>query len=118
MFAGEPLVLQTAKALKSVRTRDWSSSAHLSGGVPPTIAVNAENYLNASNGLANPTSTALGPAPSGTTYALVTQYTNAISIFSRRSAVGDTVGDVFISPAAGEYTAAIKLTLTANTAHQ
>jgi len=116
MFAGEPFVLPTAKALKSVRTRDWSSAASLSGGVPPNVTVNAENYLNASNGLANPVATPLGAAPVGTTYALVNQYTNPISIFSRRSAVGDTAAEVSISPAAGEYTAAIKLTMTVNAA--
>lgn len=116
MFAGEPFVLPTAKALKSVRTRDWSSAPALSGGPPPNVTVSAENYLNASNGLANPVATSLGAAPVGTTYALVNQYTNPISIFSRRPAVGDTAAEVSISPAAGEYASAIKLTMTVNTA--
>jgi hypothetical protein len=114
MFAGEPFVSPTAKSLRSVRAGDWSSAAVVGGGIPPTVSVTAERFVNPTNGLASPVSTALGTAPAGTTYALVNQYTNPISIFPRRSAAGDTAADVSISPAPGEYTAAIQLAIAVN----
>jgi len=116
MFAGEPFVELNAKALRSVKARDWSSAPVLSGGAPPTVTVSAEKFLNASNGLTGPSAVALGTAPAGTTHALVNQYTNPISIFTQRSAIGDEPANVTITPPAGEYPSSIQLTLTVNTA--
>jgi hypothetical protein len=114
MFNGEPFVLPAARALKSLRAREWSSSAQLSGGVPPNVTVSGEIYVNASNGLANPTSVALGTAPASTTHVLVNQYTNPISIFPRRSAIGEVPAEVSVTPPPGPYTEAIHVALTVN----
>jgi hypothetical protein len=116
LFAGEPFVLPTAKALKSLRAREWSSAAQLSGGIPPNVTVSGEIYVNPSNGLGNATSVALGAAPSGTTHVLVNQYTNPISIFPRRSAIGEVPAEVSITPPPGPYTEAIHITLSVNAA--
>lgn len=115
LFAGEPFVDANAAPLKSLQARDWSSGAILAGA-PLTVTVTGEKYLNPSNGLANGSAVALGTAPAGTTHALVNQYTNPISIFARRSAIGDETPGITISPPAGEYPSAIQVTLDLNVA--
>jgi len=116
LFAGEPFVLSTAKALKTLRAGDWSSQPLLTGGPPSTVVVSAERFLNTSNGLGSPSVAILGAAPAGTTHALVNQYVNPISVFPRRSALGDNPAEVSITPPAGLYNQAIKIAMTVNTA--
>jgi hypothetical protein len=112
MFNGEPFVNPAARALRSVRVRDWSSSPVVSGGPPPSVTATGEKFLSASNGLSQPTATSLGSAPIGTTHALVNQYATPVSIFSRRTASGDEPGAISISPLPGEYPTAIQITFT------
>jgi hypothetical protein len=115
LFAGEPFVNANARVLKGLKSGDWSSGLILAGGPPPNVTVTTESYAGMSNGLKNPTAVNLGASPVGTTHGLVNQYTNPISIFSRRSALGDIPAEVAIAPAAGEYAKAISIKLTVNT---
>jgi hypothetical protein len=116
LFTSDPFVAPSVRSLKSLRAGEWSSSPVLSGGVPPSVAVRAEHFLSTSNGLGSPVTVALGTAPVGTTYAMVNQYTNPISIFSARPAVGETPAEAGIQPPAGEYPQAIKFSLSVNVA--
>jgi len=116
LFTSDPFVAPSVRSLKSLRAGEWSSAPTLAGGAPPSVTVRAERFLSSSNGLGSPANVALGAAPAGTTYAMVNQYTNPISIFSARSAVGETPAEAKIQPTAGEYPQAIKFSLSANVA--
>jgi hypothetical protein len=113
-FRFEPFVTNTPNLLRLNVAGDWSSRPALSGS-PSNIAVHVETFLNATQGLANPVATPLGPAHPLAAFGLANQYSNMISLFSFSAPAGDRVSEVNISPLPGLYPAAVKLSFTAAT---
>ncbi|MDW8310513.1 MAG: thrombospondin type 3 repeat-containing protein, partial [Verrucomicrobiales bacterium] len=111
LFRGEPFVTNQPGLVRVLNAGDWTSQFRATGA-PPIVTVNAERYTGPTNGLRNPTATALGEIPSGVNFGLINQYTNFISVFSLRAPAGDEVSEVRIAPEPGRYNRAIDMTLT------
>src|SRR5262245_40287194 len=94
---------------------DWSSMPAFSGA-PGNISVKTETFLNATQGLVNPTATLLGPAHPLAMFGLANQYSNMISLFSFTPPRGDQVSDVTVAPQPGLYPTAVQLSFAAATA--
>ena len=118
LFRAEPFVTNQPGLVRVLNAGDWTSQFRATGA-PPVVTVTAERYAGASDGLRNPTATALGQIPPTANFGLVNQYTNYISIFSLRAPAGDEVSEVLIAPEPGRYNSAIEMTLTpADPTHQ
>lgn len=109
VFRQEPFVSNQPDLLESVNAGDWTSDLSLAGA---NYSANVWNFLGGSLGLRNPVNVNFGPVPPTGFFGLANQYTPSISLFSRAPAVGEEVVDVRISPEAGEYKTAIKVTLS------
>src|SRR5262249_22512702 len=77
------------------------------------VSVQTETFLSRTQGLANPTLTALGPAHPLAAFGLANQYSNMISLFSFTPPAGDKISDVTVSPPSGVYPTAIQLKFSA-----
>lgn len=111
-FRFEPFVTNNPILLRLNNAGDWSESPSFSGS-PGNISVKTETFLNATQGLANPTVVSLGTAHPLAQFGLANQYSNVISLFSFTPPAGDKISDVTISPTPGTYAAAFKLQFTA-----
>ena len=110
-FRYEPFVSPQPVLLRINNAGDWAGRAQV-GGAPPTISVQSETFLNATQGLANPVNVNLGQVHPLAVYGLANQYTNQISLFSFQPAAGDKITEVSISPVPGAYHAAINVGFT------
>jgi hypothetical protein len=110
-FRFEPFVHDNPTLLRVNNAGDWSSLPQLSG-VPPNLSVRTETFLDSTQGLVNPITTALGPAHPSAGSVLANQYSSQISLFSFSSPAGDQITDVTISPPPGLYSAAIQLSFS------
>jgi len=111
LFRYEPFVTNNPHLVRVLNAGDWTSQFRYTGS-PPVVTVTAERYAGTTNGLRNPTVTALGPNPPMANFGLVNQYTNIVSVFSLRTPIGDEVSEVKIAPNPGRYNNAIQMTLT------
>jgi hypothetical protein len=110
-FQYEPFVTNNPVLLRLNNAGDWSSLLSFSG-LPGNISVDAETFLSSTQGLVNPTITALGPAHPLAAFGLPNQYNNMISLFSFTPPAGDKISDVTISPAPGLYPHTVQLQFT------
>jgi hypothetical protein len=118
LFRYEPFVTNRPQLVSVLNAGDWTSLLRFTGA-PPVITVTAERYVGPTNGLRNPTGTALGPKPPLANFGLVNQYTNLISLFSLNAPAGDEVSEVTIAPNPGRYHTTIQMSLTtADPTHQ
>lgn len=111
-FRFEPFVTNNPTLLRLNAAGDWSSMPGFAGA-PPNISVKTETFLNTTQGLVNPTTVVVGPAHSLAAFGLANQYSNMISLFSFTPPAGDRVSEVTISPAAGLYPTAVKISFAA-----
>jgi hypothetical protein len=111
-FRFEPFVTNNPLLLRLNNAGDWSSMPAFSG-LPGNISVKVETFVSATQGLVNPTLTALGPAHPLAAFSLANQYSNTISLFSFSPPAGDKVSEVTISPQPGLYSAAVQLAFVA-----
>jgi hypothetical protein len=109
-FQFEPFVTNNPVLLRLNNAGDWAGAPTFSGG---NIAVQSETFLDAAQGLANPTPIIVGPAHPLAAFGLANQYSNMISLFSFTPPAGDKISDVTISPAPGRYSVAIQLQFSA-----
>jgi hypothetical protein len=112
LFRDEPFVSTAPGLLRSVNAGDWTSDLTIIPGAPATYTANVWNFLSAADGLRNPTPINFGSVAPTTSFGLVNQYTNFISIFSRAPAVGNEVVEILANPPAGEYKTAINISLS------
>ncbi|MCC5804858.1 MAG: hypothetical protein JJU00_00900 [Opitutales bacterium] len=112
LMSGEPFVDAAARPITLRNARDWTS------GPPPTIPgaveVTAEIFASESTGLTDPQVLNLGLSDPGTSFALLNQYSDPISIFTLSRAGGAVVGQVSIEPQPGLYDRSIELRFNAN----
>jgi hypothetical protein len=108
-FDLEPFIAANAQLLGSLNAGDWSSQYHTVNG---QVEVTAETFNGTQTGLVNPAPVNLGSPPAGTGYGLVNQFSNEISFFSLTRPLGDSVAEVDIDPAPGQYGTSIRVTLT------
>ncbi len=111
LFRYEPFVTNNPHLVRVLNAGDWTSQFRYTGA-PPVVTVTAERFAGLTNGLRNPTITALGLNPPLANFGLVNQFTNIISVFSLRAPAGDEVSEVRIAPNPGRYANAIEMTLT------
>jgi len=111
-FQFEPFVTNNPVLLRLNNAGDWSGSPAFSGA-PGNISVRTESFLNATQGLANPSPVVLGAAHPLAAFGLANQYSNMISLFSFTPPAGDKVSDVSIAPLPGLYPTAVQLKFTA-----
>jgi hypothetical protein len=109
-FQFEPFVTNNPVLLRLNNAGDWAGAPTFSGG---NIAVQSETFLDATQGLANPTPMTVGPAHPLAAFSLANQYSNMISLFSFTPPAGDKISDVAISPAPGLYSVAVRLQFSA-----
>jgi hypothetical protein len=110
-FRFEPFVTNNPILLRLNSAGDWTSVLAFSG-LPGNISVRTETFLNATQGLVNPTATVLGSAHPLAAFGLANQYTNVISLFSFTPPAGDKISDVTISPPGGIYPTSVKIQFT------
>ena len=111
-FQHEPFVTNNPVLLRLNSAGDWASGLAFSG-LPGNISVRTETFLTSTQGLVNPTLTAMGAAHPLAAYGLANQYSNMISLFSFTPPAGDKISDVTLSPLPGIYPGSIKLQFTA-----
>lgn len=109
LFQYEPFVSPNPVIVQTLNAGDWTSRLALTGAVPRTILVTNESFLSAGSGLGNPGLRVVGKATPPSTFGLVNQYLDPISVFSYAASIGDQVADVKIVPDPGIYPTAIKL---------
>jgi hypothetical protein len=112
LFQGEPFVSTNPGLLRSVNAGDWTSDLSIVPGAPATFVADVWNYDGETAGLRNPTSVNFGAVAPSTSFGLVNQYANFISIFSRAPALGNEVVEIKIAPAPGEHKVAINVALS------
>ncbi|HPY31708.1 MAG TPA: thrombospondin type 3 repeat-containing protein [Verrucomicrobiota bacterium] len=111
LFRNEPFVHSNPGLVRVLNAGDWASTLAYTGS-PPVVTVWAEHYAGPTQGLGNPSVTAMGVNPPLANFGLVNQYSNAISVFSFQPAMGDAVAEVKIAPNPGNYATAIEFSLT------
>jgi hypothetical protein len=111
-FRNEPFVTNNPVLLRLSSAGDWAGSLAYSA-LPGNISVKTETFLTSTQGLVNPTLTALGAAHPLAAYGLANQYSNMISLFSFTPPAGDKISDVTLSPLPGIYPGSVKLQFAA-----
>ncbi len=114
LMSGEPFVDASARPVTLRNARDWTSG--LPPAIPGPVEVTAEVFQSESAGLGDPQILNLGLSDPGTSFALLNQYSEPISIFSLSRAGGALVGQVSVSPRQGLYDRSIELRFNANPA--
>ncbi len=114
LMSGEPFVDATARPITLRNARDWTSGSP--PALPGTVEVTAEVFESESVGLTDPQVLNLGFSDPGSTFALLNQYSDPVSIFTLSRAGGAVIGQVSIEPQPGLYDRSIELRFNANPA--
>ncbi len=114
LMTGEPFVDVSARPLSLRHARDWTSGPPPSP--PANVEVAGERFQSENLGLGDPQNLNLGPFVPSSTYALLNQYADPVSIFTLSRASGAMDGQVSVSPQPGLYDRSIELRFTANPA--
>jgi len=108
-FAGEPFVAPDARVLALLQAGEWTSQPILAGN---QLSVRAERLLSSVAGLGDGNLVVVGTVPVGTTFALTSQASLAMSVHSFSAPRGATGADVEIAPLPGQHRQAVALTFT------
>jgi hypothetical protein len=107
LLTAEPFVVPSARPVSLRNARDWTSGS--APAIPGPVNVTAEVFRSEPLGLGDPVGVNLGSSPAGASFALLNQYSPAISVFTLSRAGGAQIGQIGVSPAPGLYSRAVEL---------